>query len=257
MLNVVLCDDNEVFLKEMEETIRNYLSLRNADDVADVQVELATIDPEVVVRLVNNEVKPRLFFLDIDLRSEYNGILLAKKIREQDIRSDIVFVTSNKHMGMDTFTHKIAALGFVDKGIQIDEVKNMVRGFVDDAIGRYQMPTIDRQMIGFKSGRRSIYVDFADIMFLKTDSTKERTVELYERSGILVLKSSLIAYEKSIEGLIRCGKYILVNPYNVSEIATSGKSGTVVMKNGESFEASKQALTLLEDRMNELDLGIK
>ena len=74
---------------------------------------------------VKEEKDTGIFFLDVDLNHEMNGIALASKIREYQPRCFIIFVTTHSEMSFMTFSYKVEAMDYVIKDY-FQEVKNRV-----------------------------------------------------------------------------------------------------------------------------------
>ena len=50
-----------------------------------------------------------IYFLDVDLKSDINGIKLGSKIREKDTRGFIIFTTTHLEMSYFAFKYKVEA----------------------------------------------------------------------------------------------------------------------------------------------------
>ncbi len=76
---------------------------------------ISTDNPEELIEQLKKSENTGLYFLDIDLKSSKNGLMLAKEIREYDPRGFIVFITSHSEMSFITFQYKVEALDFILK----------------------------------------------------------------------------------------------------------------------------------------------
>ena len=111
MLNVYICEDNVEQRNRVEGYVNEIIEAENLD----MECVCATEDPQVILDCVNKEEQEGIFFLDIDLQTEMNGIQLADEIRKIQPRCYIVFITSHSEMSYMTFSYKVEAMDFIIK----------------------------------------------------------------------------------------------------------------------------------------------
>lgn len=276
MLNVIICDDQLPLVESIKKTIDGAILI---EDLLDVQVELATTNPNEVLDLFRHQevhadqtkvitplpLKNRLIFLDINFGPDspyLDGIKVASEIRKYDISSNIVFVTSSGEERADVLEQKIVALGYLKKSLGEDELRRKIVDLLLTARQRMSMSTLERKMIEFKTGHAKRYVNLKDIYYLKGNDLKEKegvTAEprqgltiLCEANGISYLKRKLKFYDEEIPELLRLGRSYLVNPLNVRETRTSGRKGILVMTNGEELSVLKESFIAYEEQVSEM-----
>lgn len=88
MLEIVLCDDNKDYLDIEERQISEYC--RTAGIVN--QITKFTSAVEMVERIKNNQIRPNVFFLDLEMRP-LSGIQAAEEINRLLPAAQIVFVS--------------------------------------------------------------------------------------------------------------------------------------------------------------------
>lgn len=93
MLNFVLCDDNVSFLNNLDKTL-NKLIIKNDFD-AEIGFKSTKIF-EVLDYMKDHKVD--VLFLDIQLKSNVNGIDIAEKIRNYN--KDIYFIFTTRTFGI-------------------------------------------------------------------------------------------------------------------------------------------------------------
>lgn len=103
MLNVYVCEDNPKQLKSIETIINDFIIIHNLD----MQITLATTKPDELLRNVSDSPQTGMYFLDVDLKSNMNGLTLAKEIRKYDPRGFIVFITTHAELTYLTFYTKL------------------------------------------------------------------------------------------------------------------------------------------------------
>ena len=274
MLYVIISDDNEEMVSSIKKMIEDYKFI---NDTQDIEVELATTNPEEVLRLFRTKeqyadgtekftpkpLKQRLLYLDINFGSEFarfDGIALASEIRKYDISSNIVFVTSSGDERVDVLNKKIVALGYLKKSLSDDELREKIIDHLEVARQRMSMSTVNRKMIEIKTGHNKKYVNLANIYYIKGNDIKDKDNEkprqgltvLCEVNGISYLKRKLKFYDEEIPELIRLGRSYLINPLNVKETRTSGRKGIIKLANGEEISVLRDSFNTYEKQVNEM-----
>jgi len=274
VLNVIICDDNEEMVRSIKKMIEDFILI---NDMQDVDIELATTNPDEVLRLFRTKVqyadntekitpkplKQRLLFLDINFGSDFariDGIHLASEIRKYDISSNIVFVTSSGDERVDVLNKKIIALGYLKKSLSDEELKEKIIDHLEVARQRMSMSTVSRKMIEIKTGHSKKYVNLANIYYIKGNDIKEKGNEkprlgltvLCEVNGISYLKRKLKFYDEEIPELVRLGRSYLINPLNVKETRTSGRKGIIKLANGEEISVLRDSFNTYEKQVSEM-----
>jgi len=276
MLNVVICDDQLQLVENIKKTVEGAILI---EDMIDVQIELATTNPNEVLELFRTKVvhadkeevvtemplKQRLIFLDINFGLDYpylDGIKIASEIRKFDISSNIVFVTSSGEERADVLEQKIVALGYLKKSLGEDELREKIVDLLLTARQRMSMSTFERKMIEFKTGHAKRYVNLMDIYYLKGNDLKDKgsgdneprqgLTILCEANGISYLKRKLKFYDEEVPELVRLGRSYLVNPMNVCETRTSGRKGILTMANGEELSVLRESFNAYEEQIKEM-----
>ena len=81
MIDIFICEDNKKHLNILRSCISNFILMEGFD----MQIIQATPDPHTILKELTNAENTGLFFLDIDLKSDMNGLMLAQKIRQMII----------------------------------------------------------------------------------------------------------------------------------------------------------------------------
>ena len=273
MLNIIICDDNEEMVSSIKKMIEDFKLI---NDMEDIEVELATTNPDEVLRLFRTKeqyadntekitpkpLKQRLLFLDINFGSDFarfDGIQLASEIRKYDISSNIVFVTSSGDERVDVLNKKIIALGYLKKSLSDDELREKIIDHLEVARQRMSMSTVSRKMIEIKTGHSKKYVNLANIYYIKGNDIKDKDDKprqgltvLCEVNGISYLKRKLKFYDEEIPELVRLGRSYLINPLNVKETRTSGRKGIIKLANGEEISVLRDSFNTYEKQVNEM-----
>lgn len=98
MYHIAVCDDDRRFMDEFTQKLNKVLSSKNID----AEIE-KFYDPASFLERVDQGTPFDLIFLDIFLGKE-NGYQFAKSLRNEDIQTDIIFITTTEDyavMGYD------------------------------------------------------------------------------------------------------------------------------------------------------------
>ena len=105
-MNIVILDDDLNFSSKLRKDVYNYFS---------------TIEDHIEVSVINNEYSCAfkyesvdIFFLDIDLKTNYNGIILAKHLKEAFPNAIIVFISNHEECVFPALS--IGFFQFIRKG---------------------------------------------------------------------------------------------------------------------------------------------
>ena len=114
-LPIILCEDDIILMSHYKAIIDNWVMINDYD----MQLVLATTDPEdIFLYLSKNKVTNSLYFLDIDLGKDFDGIDVAQHIRTDNEFAQIVFITSHQELAMETLKRQIAPLDYIVKDEQ-------------------------------------------------------------------------------------------------------------------------------------------
>lgn len=80
MLDIFVCEDNEVQRRTIVQIIQNTVLIEELD----MQLVLDAGDPYILLERVKTSQNTGIYFLDIDLGSNMNGLKLAQQIRLYD-----------------------------------------------------------------------------------------------------------------------------------------------------------------------------
>ncbi|HCD08448.1 MAG TPA: DNA-binding response regulator [Lactobacillus sp.] len=224
MIDIFVCEDNYKQLNEIVNYINKYLLIENFD----MEIKLAATDPhEILNYLGKNEVRKSLFFLDIALETDINGIELASEIRKKDIDSKIVFITTHSEMVFLTFKYQVEALDFILKDFP-DEIQSRVTAAIDLCNKQFQKSESQSEeyyQIKTREHLRSVRVK--DILFFES-STVPHKIIVHLINGQFEFYSTVKEIENENKNFYRCHKSYVVNVKNIKSINRHTKEITMI-----------------------------
>lgn len=239
MLKIFVCEDNEEQRLKFEKMISNIIMIENYD----MNLQLSCGDPYEILDYIKCESTSGIYFLDVDLHSDINGIQLAEKIREYDPRGFIIFVTTHAEMSYLTFLYKVEAMDYIIKD-NYNNIQHRISECIKNAHNKYKCKMTELQKtFSIKVNNKIINVDLNEIIFFETSSTihkvvlhcKKRQVEFYSKM-------------KDVEDMLdarfcRCHNSFIINKDKIKEI--DKKNRVVYMINGEECLISTRGIKKL------------
>ncbi|MGJ8730778.1 LytR/AlgR family response regulator transcription factor [Listeria aquatica] len=246
MLKVYVCEDDLSQREKITKIIKNYLLMQDLD----VEFAWAGEDPEKLLNhlMEANDGHAGLFFLDVDLKTEMNGIALGGQIRKEYPDARIVFVTAHAELTHLTFFYKVEAMDYILKGDDA-MLKSRIISCIDVAVKRYLCAhTKLEEYIIVESCRTSVKLLIKDILFIESSRTAHRLV-VHLNNRLVEYYGKIKDVERQSTSFYRCHQSFVVNIKNVHSV--SKREREIVMNNGESCYASVRYLKGLLDRLND------
>lgn len=239
MLNIFLCEDNE----KQREIYTNLIKKSILIEDFDTKFICSTTNPHKVLEKMKDMSGTGLYFLDIDLRSDINGLTLAQRIRKLDPRGFIVFVTTHSEMSYMTFTYKVEAMDFIIKD-NPKELQNRIHQCIIDAYTRYTSRNNQEQKtFTVKTSDREYCIALKDILFFETSENVHKLI-LHTANSTIEFLSKMKEIEPLLdERFYRCHRSFLINRNHIQEIDL--KNHTITMSNQEVCLASGKLIKVL------------
>lgn len=232
MIDIFICEDNKKQLNLFQKYISNLILMEGFD----MQIVQATADPHVILKEIRTSENTGLFFLDIDLKSDMDGLALAQRIRQIQPRCFIVFITSHSEMSFLTFQYKAEALDFIVKD-STEHIKAKIHECLLDVSSKYTSlnNSITRTFTINQNDKR-IVIDYSDILFFETSSNIHKII-LHAKKRVIEFTGQLKDIEQQLDyRFYRCHTSYIINKDNISDV--DFKELQVHMNNGESCPIS-------------------
>lgn len=240
MLEVIICDDNLVFRDKIKTIIENTILRENLD----LRLALSIENPEEVINYIEKNNITGIYFLDVDLKSDINGIRLGEKIRELDSKGFIIFTTAHMEMSYLAFKYKVEAMDYIIK--DEEDFKQRVNSCLIKAYNTYYKEISKEGYISINEDSRIINIKLCDILFIETSSTAHK-IRVHEENRQIEFYGNLKDIQNELTpNFYRCHKSYIVNKDRIREIDI--KNNKIIMVNEEecyvSFRYKKGLLTL-------------
>lgn len=242
VLKIFICEDIPIQLQQIRGYIEDYLALTEYD----MGVVLAADSPNAILEYLKENKGTGLYFLDVGLMAEIDGIELAFIIRKHDPRGFIAFITIETSEVTRVLENRIEPLGYILKS-KPWEIKKRVQECIDSAWEKYIALSELQPTFSFTEDGKTVAIDMREIMYFETiENTNKVTV--YTQSGSHTFWRNLKDVEKILTSdFFRCHKSYLVNIYKVDAVDWIKRELT--LRNGEKCPISIRSIPELRNAL--------
>ncbi|ADL04511.1 LytR/AlgR family response regulator transcription factor [Lacrimispora saccharolytica] len=246
MIHIYLCEDDTRQLNRWEDIISKYLLMNPTE----TKLYCATSKPEELLSMRRRSGTTGLYFLDIDLQSNKNGIELAQEIRKYDPRGYVVFVTTHSEMAVLTFRYKVEAMDFITKD-DAETLPEQICSCIRNAERNYKVQLdASNRLLSIKVDKDSLVLDQNDIVAITTgDDSHKLTV--HTRNGVRQISGSLKEYHTTLNSnFCQCNRSTIINLKHVTKY--SRESALLLMNNRETYSVSIRMMGKVQKALNNI-----
>lgn len=239
MLPIFICENDIMQREYIEDIIKKYILIEDYD----MEIVISTENPYDILDYLDNHRDVRgIYFLDIDLGQDIDGMQLGEMIRKKDIYSRIVFVTTHSELMSLTFQYKIEAMDYIVKD-DPQVIQQKVRECLQRVHEYHTSKNINEEdRIKLKINNQIRVFQLKDIMFFET-SDKSHKVSMHLTNSHVDLNTSLNDVETLSDAFVRVHKSYVVNKDNV--VTIDQKNRELIMTNREPCMVSVRKIKLL------------
>ncbi|WP_119326624.1 response regulator transcription factor [Companilactobacillus musae] len=212
---IIMCEDDPIQLEQLNKLIKNYILFHSNL----FQIKLQASNPQMVIEYLNNqEPQNGIYFLDIDLKSDLDGIQLAEKIRQKDVQAEIIFVTTHDELAPLTLKRKVAALDFIEKDQPLEDYRQEIYDTLDYAQKIIdETRTIQKKTFSFEVGTQVYNLEKNEVVLIEASDIPHR-LNIYSTNGKFEFYGKLNELENKYPFLFRINRSCLINPENIQHI---------------------------------------
>lgn len=241
MLKIFICEDDKMQRERFLKIVNDFILVNNYD----MDIALATENPQEIIEYVKSNDQVGLYFFDVDLKANISGIDLAAEIRKYDPRGFIVFVTTHGEMSYLTFKYKVEAMDYIVKE-DFNELKLKIQQCIIEADSKLSSKRVDNKIFSIKIGDKIIKMPLKKILFFETAGSVRKIVLHCTDRYVEFIGQMKDVEEKLDSRFYRCHKSYIVNKDNIKEIDV--KKRIAYMVNGEECLISIRYMKgLMED----------
>jgi two-component system response regulator AgrA len=246
MIHIYLCEDDNKQLTRWKNTVEKYLLMNSTES----QLYCAASSPAELLSIRKKSTVIGLYFLDIDLQSDKNGIELAQEIRKYDPRGYIVFVTTHSEMAVLTFRYKVEAMDFIVKD-EIRTLPDRICDCIKNAEDNYKTQlNASNRLLSVKVDKTSLILDQDDIVAITTCEDNHK-IMIHTKNGTRQMAGSLKELNAILNStFFQCSRSVIVNLIHV--LKYSKEDAVLTMNNKETYNVSIRMMGKLQKALKQL-----
>ena len=251
MINIVVCEDNDVQRQSIVKILKEIISVHNFK----MNIALEASNPYEVIEYSKRGNRPNIYLLDVNLKSVINGINLADKLREEDIFSFIIFITSHEDMSYLTFKYKVEAMDYIIKD-NYTNIKNKLYECLNTVNKRMNIDKEEcsKDIFTIDTGDIIRTINCEDIMFFETVGGGHK-LKVHCSNSQIEFSGTLKEINESLDyRFCKSHKSYIVNIVNIDFI--DKKTKIIHMNNGEQCYVSrnyiKEVIKVFTDKYEKL-----
>lgn len=164
MINFIVCDDHK-YIRESVEKVIDQVMMKNSNAYKKHMFEDYNEDFN---KIISSKLASKIYVLDIETKTS-SGVLVADKIRENDIDSIIIFLTSHEEKAYDIIKSQLMCLTFISK-------KDSYIELLGSAINKAISMVGKKQAIRFRHQGVLYTLPVSDILYITRDSVERKSI---------------------------------------------------------------------------------
>lgn len=222
MINFIVCDDNEIIRKNIEELISN-LMMKNDYNY---KIHLYSDYNKKFLNDMNLHLSNKIYILDIETPSN-SGIDIARRIRQNDIDSIIIFLTSHYELGSVLLEDELMFLTFISKFNNQDERLISAIHKALEMVGK-------KQAVRFEDHGVLYTIPINDILYVTRDSVNRKCILKTDYSEFKVNKTIIEFIDLLGEDFVQTHRSCIANKNRIRVM--DKKHNKIVFDNNENID---------------------
>lgn len=207
MLSFIICEDNKEFLNRIGNVLTKVMMPYNFE----YKINKFTQYNEKVEEFILKKDGTKIYILDIEL-PDVSGLEIASKIRENDIESIIIFVTSHPEFKNDIFYSRLLAIDYISKVKFWEERLEKTVDYTIKALNK-------NNVLIFEYNYNSYRIPFDSILYIEKLSDNKKCLIYTEDNNCFEIISTISSLLKKLTpNFFRSHKSCVINLDKVKKI---------------------------------------
>lgn len=164
MVNVIICDDNDKDRKNILDVVKTFMDKNQIEH----KIHVYNDYDKKFHEMIENKIPSKIYLLDIETPSG-SGIDIARKIRNKDVDSVIIFLTVHEELGNVILKNDLMFLSFINK---FDNCKLRLNNSLKKALNLLK----HKRIIKFTDRNVTYTINIDDILYLTKESYERKTI---------------------------------------------------------------------------------
>ena len=221
MLRFIICEDNKEFIMKINTIINKVMMPYNFE----YKINKFTQYNKEVGEIIAKKNETKIYILDIEL-PEISGLEIASEIRENDLESIIIFVTSHNECRNDIFYSRLLAIDYIPKDrLWVERFENTI-AYTVKAVNK-------RRVFSFDYNYNSYRIPYDNILYIEKLQDNQKCIIVTEDDKEFEISRSITQLTKSLgPNFFQSHKSCIVNIDKIKKVNYS--ENTITFKNGTS-----------------------
>lgn len=245
MLSIYICEDDKFQLEQIKECIDNCIIINEYD----MKISGCYTNPSICISQIKTHTPLHgIYFLDIDLKADINGIELATQIRKTDPRAFIIFITTHEEMSIVTFQYKVEALDFIIKEDTVSLSKRISDCLSNILDKQSLLSPIETNKIHFSFQGKDYFIRKQDIFYI--DATNDHKFTVHHSTGLLEIRGKLSELINTLDStFFQSHRGCIVNLQHITGINSATKE--IVLDNSTSCPCAKKNFPIIRKLLSQ------
>lgn len=222
MLNYIVCDNNEQIVENVASIIDTLMMGNNID----YKIYKFYDYNDDFFKKVKIKGSNKVYILDIQVR-EKSGIDIARTIRETDLQSALIFLTSHGELAEYVVYNVISPLGFISK---FDNYEEKLKSLINVAMKQMGF----RNLLKFETSKMAYQIPLRDILYITHDSVERKSIVITDYSEFHIGKTLSEIFEQLSPQFKYSHRACIVNMERVTKLDTKKK--LITFDNGKTID---------------------
>ena len=243
MLSLFIIESDVRLRDKIEKAIRNYILIEEIN----ITIVMSTDNPfECLKYLEGKENLKGLYFLSLDLKSNVDGIVIGRRIRDLDPGGRIVIVSKEGILAPLTFSYKLEILDYIVVSTLNETIRKII-ACVKVAYERYtKLKPREKNSLDIKIGSDICTFPLHQVCFIET-SIREHHLLLYTLDNRIEFKGFIQEIKEKNPHLLETHRGVLVNLDNVKSFDETKR--ILEMENGQHCYVSIRKVSILKKKL--------
>jgi len=226
VLRILICEDDPTQRARVEQIVNRQL----LSDDFDMDIALSVDNPAALLEYLEaHQDQSGLYFLDVDLQGDINGIELATKIKKTDVSATIVFITTYSEMAHLVFRLKIEAMDYILKGNPPDVIEQRIVECMHMAYQRFlDGKHAKSKYFTAKIGAQKLNIPCNEILFFEASTERRNKILLYKLNSVLEFYGTITDAATLGPPFCKCHQSFVVNLDHVKRVDTHSNRAEMI-----------------------------
>ena len=207
MLRFIIIEDNKDFLSRLSNSINKVMMPYNFE----YKINKYNQYNKEVEKIIYNNGERKIYILDIEL-PDVSGLEIASMIRENDMYSIIIFITSHPEFKNDIFYSRLLAIDYISKDRYWEDRFEKTIAYTVNALDR-------KEVLLFEYNYNSYRIPYNSIVYIEKVSDNKKCVIYTEDKKSYEINMTITDLVKRLgQNFFRTHKSCIVNLSKIKEI---------------------------------------